>query len=283
MMRNFIKKIIFFCLYRIKINGIVFRLKDKINFKCRPLANFKNKVVIVSTHSDDESIGCGAMIAKNGGDNFEFTLITEPTEVKLKEKRYQELDQALLTITGKQIPVEKLFFEDGKLKNSQDELYETLRTFVVDNNVRVAFVNSIFDFHSDHRAAGLATIKLLTNGVLDEVYLYFTNHPIYFPLINSYIGFNREVEICKFNALKAFKTQTDLNFSGLKILNQLNAELLDIDDIGAELFIRVDRDNYKLVMEHYNNVSGILDEHECNKSTVHPFTFDKNILFWTSN
>ena len=266
-----------------KFNSISLRLKGRGNFNCVPVVNFKNKVAVISTHSDDESIGCGAMIGKNGGDNFEFTLVTEPTDFKLKEERYLELEQALFTITDKQRSVEELCFEDGKLKNYRTELYESLRSFIIDNNIRVAFVNSIFDFHSDHRAAGLSTLLLLENGVLDEVYLYFTNHPIYFPLINSYIGFNHDVEVRKFNALKAFKTQRYLNFSGLKILNRLNAKIIDKDDIGAELFIRVDRDNYKLVMEHYHNVSDILDQYECSKSTVHPFRFSENILFWVDN
>lgn len=232
--------------------------------------------LIISPHSDDETIGCFGLTCEPSSDNnLRFLLLTESGGENV---RFNELVRSL-NKSGYTSEVARLGIIDGQLQHYYTSLKAEIKKYILENDIDTVFTTSIFDFHPDHRAAGYAVLELVEEGVLDKVYFYHTNHPINLKYATHYSLLDAKMQKLKLSALGLFETQKGLNFEGLIKIGTLY--LQEIPG-SKELFICVDRENYKLIKGDFDNLKSVFKQNDYTKSVVHPFRVFKNITFWIS-
>jgi hypothetical protein len=281
LIRDLLKKICFFVFYAAKKKELTFLIRKKLNPNINFIKLSNKKILMISPHSDDETIGCGALINVISKNNYlKFLLLTNEKNQKKSSIRQKEYLNAVNTLARKSVKPDMLGLPDGELYLNKDKLNSKVSSIVTRNKIEILFVTSVFDFHPDHRAAAFAALDLLKVGKVNEVFMYFTNHPVNFSLVNYFIHFNDGLFLLKKQALSNFKSQNNLNFKGLIDISKLQSKALGFQDGGVELFIKIDRNSVDKFLTSLEYLKPQFSVYDYKKSVIHPFYGIKNILFW---
>lgn len=124
------------------------------------------RAVIVAPHPDDETLGCGGLVAdlRRAGVRVMVVAVTDgershPCEPTLRARRRAEQERALACL-GACSAVVRLGFEDSNLGSHVERLGEELRRLLRSDDV--VFAPWSHDGHSDHDACGDAAARTAT-------------------------------------------------------------------------------------------------------------------------
>jgi len=153
-------------------------MTDYFSTFVRPIpirAPFGQSMLVVAPHQDDETIGCGGVLAlqvrakrpacvvllHDGADGHDELGMTRPQLVALRN----EESQRAAAVIGMEPPV---FLSYPDLAASAAEAAEALRGIIADRNVDAVFVPFMLDGHADHRKANYilaAALKKIDRSV----------------------------------------------------------------------------------------------------------------------
>lgn len=177
--------------------------------KALPLDIEKNdKILVISPHPDDESIGVGGLLALFGSQCTVYVMtdgrygnsIIEP--LRLLEIREEELIKAMKIAGVSNIKLIKA--EDGSLIN-HPELFEKIRFESYD----FVFIPNPNDNHCDHSACywySLDNIRALKNEV--KVYLYEVHTPL--PDVDYYLDISDVIKK-KRRMIEEYRSQAEIH------------------------------------------------------------------------
>lgn len=221
--------------------------------------NLKNyhKVIVISPHQDDETIGAGGLLCKLDklGADISIIYTTDGKEVnplaridEISERRFREVDQSLKKIKHE---IFKLNVCNMKLDITYDQVGDMTR--IIDTiKPDLILVPWLLDTPVKHRLANhilqLACKKLVLTNT--EIWGYQVHNHI-FP--NVGIDITEEIDQ-KITMLKEFKSQKFKNFHHTIVgLNAYNSKHL-IDSFYTELFFGLESRKYlDLVDRLYTN------------------------------
>ncbi|MEZ8605126.1 PIG-L deacetylase family protein [Vibrio splendidus] len=274
-----IKELIFEIIY------LIFKVKISRKLSCISLngelnelglnSEFCDKSIIISPHSDDETLGCFKLIRNS-------TVNTKCLLVSGRKDRLLEL-LSVIKFLESNIEVIALGYTDGSISSEEDDIYNSIVNNLKILNVNNIFSPSLFDFHPDHRAVAKISLRLLKDGVVKNVYFYHTNHPLNFKFLNCVVNLDLEESKLKMSSLRMFKTQRLLNFKGICKISFLYSKcLIKGSNYNSELYLKVDLNNLIEVENEYYNYEEEIVENEFSRSVVHPLNFYKNIFYWNN-
>lgn len=126
------------------------------------LLQTSQRLVVVAPHPDDETLGCGLLIAEavrlgvplavvvlTDGEGSRAGSLRWPPD-RLASLRRGELSRALARFGAKHVPIRRLGWRDGGVADSGNAL--RLRRLFVELRAGVVLAASPVDFHADHRA-----------------------------------------------------------------------------------------------------------------------------------
>ena len=141
------------------------------------------RLLVIAPHPDDETLGCGATIARNldvGGEVL-VVIATDGEQARrdgdpaaMRTLRLAELARAMEALGLKLTQLRTLGFPDGGLTRHEsavaDSIGAILRTWLPDN----VLVTAACDLHPDHSALGRAARKAMANsqGALFEYMIW---------------------------------------------------------------------------------------------------------------
>ena len=149
-------------------------------------------ILIASPHPDDETLGCGGLIARCASLDCTVTTMamtngeaSHPGDTtwqgKLGEIRRHEQQNALKALGLNDPDVIPLALPDGGLDRLDEEHYERLHKIIVDvlqsRSIRTLFVPAIDDCHVDHQM----TARLLAKAALSHPVRHFFSYQIWPP------------------------------------------------------------------------------------------------------
>ena len=123
-------------------------------------APFGNSILVVAPHQDDETIGCGGVLAlqvrakqsafvvivQDGADGHEDLGMERHELVALRN----EESRRAAAVIGMEVPA---FLGHANLAAQSGEAAEELRRIIVDRKVDAVFIPFVLDGHPDHRTA----------------------------------------------------------------------------------------------------------------------------------
>jgi LmbE family N-acetylglucosaminyl deacetylase len=151
------------------------------------MATFTERLVVVAPHMDDESLGCGLLLATHtdrtrthvvfvtdGAQSPDGTRRTAAEARGLARTRQQEALAALAILGVPAGNVEFLGLPDGSLHDRGPQLQATLTALVQRLEPQCVFVPFRYDRHPDHLAVNRAVCAAKRDGAIDaEVFEYF--------------------------------------------------------------------------------------------------------------
>ncbi|WP_161783171.1 MULTISPECIES: PIG-L deacetylase family protein [Shewanella] len=286
-MRSLYKKVLFYFIFiptSFFIRFLAPLLNKKITYKKLDLNCLNDRsLLIISPHSDDETIGVGGLLQSlqklNVNKNF-ILLSKNFVDSNLSERRFLEYKNSLDSICPVYDSIYSLDYQDGELSRYGDLIESDLEKILISREIDIIFVCSVFDFHPDHRLSALIALNLLKQGDIDKVIMYHTNHPINFNFpIQIYSLSKKETEV-KMKAFGFFLSQYHFCFSAFNEISKFYSRFICSKSGYIETFIVVDRNNVEEVLACYYAYKQTLEENDGNKSTIHPVKSLANIFFW---
>ena len=149
-------------------------------------------ILIASPHPDDETLGCGGLIARCTTQGCSITVLSitngeashpgdHAWQEKLGEIRKNEQYRALKALGVAEPEVVPLGLPDGGLERISREQYERIEARILEvmqaRKIRTVFVPAVDDCHSDHRI----TARLLAAVALKHPVEYFFSYQIWPP------------------------------------------------------------------------------------------------------
>ena len=140
------------------------------------------RILLVSPHPDDETLGAGALLAaqRMRGTAVEVVAVTDGENAyvdnaDLAATRRQEQDSALVTLDIRPSAVHRFGFTDSGVEARKEELVDLLLPLITP--VTQILAPWIGDYHPDHMACGWAARKaaVLTGASL-SYYFFWTWH-----------------------------------------------------------------------------------------------------------
>lgn len=238
-------------IYPFKITNNIFtflyyKLCKKSNFEKIKIKEGKKKILVLSPHVDDESIGLGGTLIKHSINNDKITIVyitdgrnsntnlTSDELISLRKKEALEIK--------KKLNVENIIFlnrEDGKVESNElvDDIYKILLQIEPD----IIYSNFLIDGHTDHVETTKSLIKagLMWNKNFNNVFLYEINNPIKPKLLNSISVLNYEQYLKKVDLLNTFKSQYAMGFEAFLLLNRMKKHIAK-QGKACEVFVKVD-------------------------------------------
>lgn len=166
-------------------------VKTQSNEKDIPVTSL-GPILIASPHPDDETLGCGGLIARCAAQGCSITVLAitngeashpgdRAWQEKLGEIRKNEQYSALKTLGLAEPDVVSLGLPDGGLEQLGDEQYKQLEARILEvmqaRGIRTVFVPAVDDCHSDHRM----TARLLAAVALSHPVEHFFSYQIWPP------------------------------------------------------------------------------------------------------
>ncbi|MBD5534773.1 MAG: PIG-L family deacetylase [Lachnospiraceae bacterium] len=181
------------------------------------------KVLVLTPHPDDETIGCAGSLLCLGQKDIEITVVlfTQPKEQKKSEDRLKEFDKATKFIGC--IKHIQLGYPDGDLKDYYKSAKDSLERIISEEKPDIIFTPYIFDYHYDHKCVS----KMLSEVIKDENVL-IAMYEVWVPILHPsyYIDITQYWEK-KQHALTIYKSQDEIYsiIQKASMLNQLRAQL----------------------------------------------------------
>lgn len=155
------------------VSGVIFRVLGA----SAPAGFDAASCLVIAPHPDDETLGCGATIARKRAAGTQVTVVivsdgrrspraAELTEAEFVVLRRTEALEALSRLGVAADDVEFLDFEDGTLVERLPEVAAALRRVIQRRSPQQVLVTSTADRHPDHAAVARVARHLLETGDL---------------------------------------------------------------------------------------------------------------------
>lgn len=140
------------------------------------------RILLVSPHPDDETLGAGAFLAaqRKRGTAVEVVAVTDgenayADNAHLAATRRQEQDSALLTLDIQPSAIHRFGFTDSGIEARKEGLVDLLLPLITP--VTQILAPWIGDYHPDHKACGWAAREAATlTGASLSYYFFWTWH-----------------------------------------------------------------------------------------------------------
>lgn len=184
------------------------------------------RLIVFSPHPDDETLGCGGVIAKKLSEGYDIKVViitdgryafynvlgikSNPTPDELKEIRKKEVKKALRILGVEEGNILFLDFVDGSLKDYQKEFENKIIEILSKYSPNEVFIPHKNDGHIDHRIANKIIKEVVRKlGLRVRCYEYMITHkfarigPIVDSLVNHLLRKNIvKVDVSRFLHLK---------------------------------------------------------------------------------
>lgn len=218
----------------------------KYTLPCKP----GDTVLVIAPHPDDETLGCGGIIAQMLQNDITVTVLIMTDGdgggrmPNIKKIRMHEFECAK-TILGFTKDF-RLAFPDGSLALYEDEVCEKISEILKKNSFSLIFVPYLLDYNSDHQAVNRVLAKSLiqVDYPLVKIAMYEIWTPITYP--NCLINVSLQYEIKK-EALCCYRSQESYYgiYEKAIALNALRAKLSMRKQVDyMECFKLLDTENY---------------------------------------
>lgn len=141
-----------------------------------------DKVLVLSPHPDDETLGAGGFIEKavEAESQIKVIIVSDGNKHNLKERRHNESLTALQILGLDENQVEFMDLPDGKLATFID-LSDRIHSVLGGFNPTIILTPQPADRHPDHSAVGRANKKMLQNHaeINAQIYGYLIHYPRY--------------------------------------------------------------------------------------------------------
>jgi LmbE family N-acetylglucosaminyl deacetylase len=185
----------------------------------------QKQMIVFAPHPDDETYGCGGIIAKKISHSYEvlvvvltdgrhaFTKIlgiyTDPTPEELKAMRRQETIRSVKILGVPEENVTFLDFEDGTLEQNEESVQKRVTEFLRGKNPTEVYIPYEKDYHPDHRATNRVVRRVLNElGISAVTYQYSIVHkygrigPVIDAIINVVKRNKIYIDVSNFLSLK---------------------------------------------------------------------------------
>ena len=220
-----ILNLIFHPFFSMNIKPILFELKENDN------------CLVLAPHPDDESIGCGGIMAMYP-EKFKVVCLTHANDY-----RREEFENAMNYLGVKH---EILDIEDKHISDSYDKFSK-----IDFEGFNYIFIPYIFDQHNDHKAVSiLLNDYLKRNKLQKDLKIVFYEVWSAMNMPNYFINI-REVMEKKLNAIKFHKSQVEEKDYATKILglNQYRGMLANY--VAAECFTVLSVEDFKNIIKGF--------------------------------
>ncbi|MCF6465478.1 PIG-L deacetylase family protein [Clostridium sp. Cult2] len=260
MVKNLVKKVL---KYPLKLTNSIYTyfyyrnssMRDNIEIDA--MINTDEKVLVLSPHVDDETIGLGATLLKHKRADNKMALVyltdgsgstTDLTSSKLINQRKEE-GKRIKEVYG----FDALYFLDeldGQLDSSKVDLIEKIINILEEEKPSIIYTPFIIDGHKDHVETTKALIRALKvwNKDFEKIYMYEVNCPIIPKLVNSLSIMDEYLYSQKGKVYNVFTSQWAMGFDVFRLLDRRKRFFVE-DGFGAEIFVKA---NIKTLLEIEN-------------------------------
>lgn len=206
------------------------------------------KAIILAPHPDDETIGCGGIIAKYNNIQMDMTSIL--ATYKKDDMRGLEFINAMKLLNCKYQFIE---LEDGKIEEQKETLVTKIHYLIDVLCPDIIFTPYLLDFNPDHRVLSTA-LSEITYSKKTLIAMYEVWTPILYP--NYYIDISKQNDK-KNSAIQSYQSQEMLHHLKNKAenLNGFRAELLMRKNVSAmEAFKVFDSVQFKKIAELFKDI-----------------------------
>lgn len=264
-MKHFVKILI---KYPIRVINTLFvffyyKFSKKGDYKVNNMiSNEKQKILVLSPHVDDESIGLAGTIIKHKerNDDIYCVYITDggASDSDLsKENVIKERKNEAEKVSKKLNFLEMIFLDepDGKVK-CNEELSGKLYNIIEKINPDIIYTPFLIDGHNDHVETTKALIKSLDKYNKDffNIFMYEINCNIKSDIINSISTMDKRIYNEKIALLNIFESQKVMGFSSFLLLNRMKRFLLN-SGFSAETFVKSNLQNLKILSNRLDELN----------------------------
>jgi N-acetylglucosamine malate deacetylase 1 len=139
------------------------RLLRERHFKAEAMSQ---RILIFSTHPDDETLGCGGTVLRHAkdGDHLYWLIVTAPHEpqwsAEIRERKAEEIERVAEAYGVKK--TFKLGFPTAKLETvPQGELIDAIREVIAEVKPEIVYMIHGGDVHTDHQVAFRAAMSVM--------------------------------------------------------------------------------------------------------------------------
>jgi len=182
-------------------------------------------VIVFAPHPDDETLGCGGVIAKRIREGYDVYVVVmtdgrysllrvlgidrNPSPEEVKEIRLEEVRKATRILGVPERNLVFMGFVDGTLEENEEEAFRRVMELLVEKRPVEVYVSYKRDGHPDHRATYRVVVKAVRElGLQVKIYQYSISHmyarvgPIVDRLLSLFRGGRVCVDVGEFLVVK---------------------------------------------------------------------------------
>jgi len=251
-----IKKLIKIILkYPLRVANYIFvylyyRLKKKpLDLDNNFLKIENSRILIISPHVDDETIGLGATLLNHASNknHIEIVYISDcsGSVSHLNPKEVMDIRKEEAMEVKEAIGVKNVIFldePDGKI-TPNNGLVDKLNSILNEVKPDLIYMPFLIDGHSDHIATTKASLEALKlwDANFNNIVMYQINCPILPSVINAINTIDKDQYMKKKNLLDIFKSQYVMGFNAFLLVNRM-ARLILNQGYAAEVFVKCSAD-----------------------------------------
>lgn len=212
-----------------------------------PFSQKNNKVLFISPHVDDETIGAGGTLLKHA-DNKDRIVCLYMADgggavSSLDKESLIELRKKEAKKTKDIIGMEKLYFlniPDGQVI-VKDEYVKRINNILEEEKPDIIYMPFLLDGHIDHVNSTRIVMESIRqwNNEFENIYMYSVNTPIRPDIINTVTIMDKDLFIKKNNLYNVFKSQYVMGFDAFRLVDRMG-RLLVRKGYGLEGFVKTD-------------------------------------------
>ncbi|MDY6232051.1 PIG-L deacetylase family protein [Peptostreptococcus porci] len=213
------------------------------------------KILILSPHHDDETIGMGATInflSKNNNIDIIFATNGNLTDNKYFPENISYIRIQESNEVSKLLGVKNLTnwnFTNTTLNNNIVRLHQLISDKIRSGSYDIIFAPSLSEGTSDHRTLTLELLhSVIKNKVDSKIYFYDINNSIPLECATDIVEFSKEEILFKKELYSHYGSQIFIDFGFLNKIDVVK---------GAEYFYRVD--DAKELLERYKKYGSCID------------------------
>ena len=259
---------------------LYYKFSKKGNYRIdEHFVNKNNKVLFISPHVDDETIGAGATLLKHAenGDRIICLYIADGGGAvsTLDKKSLIQLRKKEAERTKDIVGMEKLYFleiPDGQVV-VKDKYIAKINSILKNENPDIIYTPFLLDGHIDHVNSTRIIIESIRqwDNTFENIYMYSVNTPIRPDIINTVTIMDKCLFEKKNNLYDVFKSQYVMGFDAFILVNRMERLIVN-EGYALECFIKSDLDT----VLQYND---ILMEKKFNPNEFRQLSSRYNLFF----